>query len=103
MRDYIHNRAIKHAQYFITNDTTIRETAKAMHSSKGTVHTDLIKRLPEIHPALYEKVREKLEKNKATRHMRGGLRTKEMWEQKKREVIEDEQAAEEETTPTAAQ
>lgn len=95
MKESIQKRAVKHAQYFITHDTTIRETAKAMNSSKGTVHTDLIKRLPDIHPALYEKVREKLEQNKATRHMRGGMRTKELWAKKKKA----EAAAEPEAQP----
>lgn len=92
MRSDIVNRAIKHAQHYINHDTTVRETAKEFGVSKSTVHMDLIKRLPQIHTALHAKVMEKLSKNKAERHMRGGLATKELWESGK--IAEQKKEAE---------
>ena len=41
-----------------------------------TVHKDISERLKGLNPALYAKVREVLDENKAERHIRGGLATK---------------------------
>ena len=75
--DYINQRVIESAIYFINNEATVRETAKQFGVSKSTIHRDLTERLQRINPALYEQVNSILEKNRQERHMRGGIATKE--------------------------
>jgi putative DeoR family transcriptional regulator (stage III sporulation protein D) len=43
------------------------------------VHKEVTERLPEINPALAWEVKEVLENNKAERHLRGGMATKEKY------------------------
>ena len=58
---------------------TVRKAAKKFGISKSTVHTDVTKRLKYIDFDLYENVRIILDKNKAQRHIRGGIATKEKY------------------------
>ncbi|MBE5941626.1 MAG: hypothetical protein E7264_03685 [Lachnospiraceae bacterium] len=44
-----------------------------------TVHKDVSERLEDLNPALAKKVRKVLDVNKAERHIRGGLATKEKY------------------------
>ena len=53
--------------------------AKAFGISKSTVHMDVAKRLERYDPQLYFEVKKVLEINKAERHIRGGLATKEKY------------------------
>lgn len=76
MKCYIEERAIELAQYIIENQTTVRSAAKKFGVSKSTVHKDVTDRLKHINLTLAEKTREILDKNKAERHVRGGLATK---------------------------
>jgi len=69
-------RCVSLGQYIIANNTTVRVTAKAFGISKSTVHQDITTRLEKINPALHQKVKHILEKNKQERHIRGGLATK---------------------------
>ena len=39
-------------------------------------HKDLTERLEKINPALYQQVRQLLDRNKAERHIRGGMATR---------------------------
>ena len=50
--------------------------AKQFGVSKSTVHKDLTERLEKIDPALYQQVRQLLDRNKAERHIRGGMATR---------------------------
>ena len=75
MKDYIEERAVHIANYIIENNATVRQTAKAFGISKSTVHKDVAERLQHINLAL-AKV---LDVNKAERHLRGGLATKEKY------------------------
>lgn len=59
---------------------TIRATAKVFGCSKSTVHLDVSQRLLNLNKRLYNKVQKKLAKNKAERHIRGGLATKHKYE-----------------------
>lgn len=79
MKDYIEERAIELAQYIIDNNTTVRAAAKVFNVSKSTVHKDVHERLRKINPALFREAQAVLEKNKAERHIRGGLATKEKY------------------------
>lgn len=76
MKDYIEQRVLELAHYIIENKSTVRSTAKTFKISKSTVHKDISERLKGLNPALYANVREVLDENKAERHIRGGLATK---------------------------
>ncbi|MCR5792371.1 MAG: sporulation transcriptional regulator SpoIIID [Lachnospiraceae bacterium] len=79
MRKYIEERALEVAQYIIVQNTTVRQAAKHFGISKSTVHKDVTERLEEINPGKAGEVRQVLNINKAERHIRGGLATKEKY------------------------
>ena len=79
MKDYIEERVLELAHYIINTNSTVRSTAKKFRVSKSTVHKDVTERLLEINPGLASEVKEVLEKNKAQRHIRGGLATREKY------------------------
>ena len=79
MKDYIEKRAIELAQYIIDNNATVRKTARVFNISKSTVHKDVHERLSKINPSLYKEAQAVLEQNKAERHIRGGMATKEKY------------------------
>lgn len=65
--------------YIIESNATVRQTAKKFGVSKSTVHKDVSERLVYINPTLASEVRKVLEVNKAERHIRGGLATREKY------------------------
>ncbi len=79
MKDITEQRAIELGEYIVTNKATVRSTAQKFGISKSTVHMDVAKRLPKVSPALYKDVRAVLDINKAERHLRGGMATKEKY------------------------
>lgn len=79
MKDYIEQRAVELAQYIIEHGATVRGAAKVFNISKSTVHKDVHERLCKINPALYKEAQTVLEQNKAERHIRGGMATKEKY------------------------
>ena len=83
MKYYIERRARLLAWYIIENEATVRSAAKKFGFSKSAVHKDITTRLLEIDPILAARVKEVLEKNKAERHIRGGLATKLKYEMQK--------------------
>lgn len=72
----IEKRAIELAHYIINSKDTVRGAASKFGISKSTVHKDLSERLLKINPVLANEVRKILDKNKAERHIRGGMATK---------------------------
>ena len=72
----IEKRAIELAHYIINSKDTVRGAASKFGISKSTVHKDLSERLLQINPVLAKEVRKILDKNKAERHIRGGMATK---------------------------
>ena len=72
-------RARDLAVYIIEHQTTIRATARHFGISKSTVHKDLTERLEKVNHGLYVQVKEVLEVNKAGRHIRGGMATREKY------------------------
>ena len=76
MRNCIEERACDLAAYILENKATVRAAAARFGVSKSTVHKDLTERLPRLRPALYREVRRLLDRNKAERHIRGGLATR---------------------------
>ena len=79
VRTNIEERACDLAAYIIEHKATVRAAAGHFGISKSTVHKDLTDRLPRISPALYRQVRKLLDLNKAERHIRGGLATREKY------------------------
>ena len=76
MKDYIEQRVNLLAQYIIENNATVRSAAKEFSLSKSSVHKDVTDRLTKFDPILASEVKKVLDKNKAERHIRGGLATK---------------------------
>ena len=79
MKAYIEKRAVEVANFIITSNATVRETAKQFGISKSTVHKDVTERLNKINPKLAQDARKVLEINKSERHIRGGMATKEKY------------------------
>ncbi len=76
MADTIEERACELAVYIIETGATVRAAAQHFGISKSTVHKDLSQRLPQYNKLLYRQVRVVLDKNKAQRHIRGGMATR---------------------------
>lgn len=68
--------------YLVQNKSTIRKTARAFDLSKSTVHNDLQKKLPIVNKHLFQEVKVVLENNFRVRHIRGGMATKRMYQNK---------------------
>lgn len=79
MKDYIEERAVEIANYIIENQATVRQTAKQFGVSKSTIHKDVTERLIQINPSLASQARKVLDMNKAERHIRGGMATREKY------------------------
>ena len=88
MKGAVEERAIVLGEYILENKTTVRAAARRFHISKSTVHKDVSDRLKSVNPSLYGQVREILEDNKAQRHIRGGLATREKYRQLSEEDCE---------------
>ena len=76
MHTSIEERARDLAAYITENNATVRAAAAAFGVSKSTVHKDMSERLEQYDRMLYLRVRELMERNKAERHIRGGLATR---------------------------
>lgn len=80
MKEYIEERAVAIANYIIVYNATVRQAARKFGISKSTVHKDVAERLSHINPPLASRARVVLDINKAERHIRGGMATKEKYE-----------------------
>lgn len=85
MKGIVEERAIELGEYIVENKATVRSTAKQFGISKSTVHMDVSNRLRYVNPQLYTEVRKILEINKAQRHIRGGIATKEKYSKRKKQ------------------
>lgn len=83
MTDTIDERACELAVYMIQTGATVRAAAKHFRISKSTVHKDLSQRLQRCNKSLYLQVRQVLDTNKAQRHIRGGMATREKYRKNK--------------------
>ena len=83
MADTIEQRARELAVYIVENGATVRAAAQHFGISKSTVHKDISERLPHCNKALYAQVRRILDLNKAQRHIRGGMATKNKYARQK--------------------
>ncbi|MDR0914093.1 MAG: sporulation transcriptional regulator SpoIIID [Oscillospiraceae bacterium] len=80
MKGIVEERAVKLGEYIVENKATVRSTAKQFDVSKSTVHKDVSQRLMKINFGLFNEVKDVLEVNKAERHLRGGMATKNKYE-----------------------
>lgn len=76
MNETVDQRAVVLGRYIVDTGATVRSCAKKYGISKSTVHKDVSDRLKKLDPDLYKGVKIVLDKNKAERHIRGGIATK---------------------------
>ncbi len=86
MKTNVEERAVELGEYIVENKATVRSAAKRFGISKSTVHKDVAERLERIDRSLYLSVKAVLDTNKAQRHIRGGLATREKYLGKKKAV-----------------
>ncbi len=79
MNETMEERACRLAEYIIENKATVRSAAKVFGVSKSTVHKDIVERLPQYNITLANAAKKVLEFNKAQRHLRGGMATREKY------------------------
>jgi putative DeoR family transcriptional regulator (stage III sporulation protein D) len=79
LKQYIEKRAMDIGIYIVDKSATVRQAAGAFGVSKSTVHKDVAERLPQIDMQLAKEARAVLDVNKAERHIRGGMATKEKY------------------------
>lgn len=79
----IEERVVNAGNYIVENKATVRAAAKVFGVSKSTIHKDITERLKKINPALAKKAKKILDENKAERHIRGGIATKNKYNSKK--------------------
>ncbi len=72
-------RAVKTGEYIVEHQCTVREAAKELGISKSTVHKDVTEKLFHYDVELFEEVNAVLKKNKAERHLRGGMATRDKY------------------------
>lgn len=82
VKSIVEERAVELGEYITKHNATVRTAAKKFGVSKSTVHMDVAKRLKFINPDLYSRVKLVLDVNKAQRHIRGGLATREKYKGK---------------------
>ena len=80
MNEAKRSRILLQARVMLESKLTVREVAKVIGLSKSTIHKDLKEKLKYIDEDLYLEVAELLEYNKNIRHIRGGQKTKEKYE-----------------------
>ncbi len=79
MKGIVEDRAVELGAYIVENKATVRSAASKFGVSKSTVHKDVAERLKYVDAGLYRQVKNVLETNKAQRHIRGGLATREKY------------------------
>jgi len=75
----VEKRCIEIGNYIKSTGATVRKAGAVFVISKSTVHIDVTKRLYEIDRSLFNDVEKVLQENKAQRHIRGGIATKEKY------------------------
>lgn len=83
VKGIVEERAAMLGEYIIKSKATVRKAAKKFGVSKSTVHKDVSERLKYIDPKLYKEVKTILEINKAQRHIRGGIATRNKYKHSK--------------------
>lgn len=79
MKGIVEERAVELGEYIIEHKATVRGAAQKFGISKSTVHKDVSERLKKLNPQLYIEVKHVLDINKAQRHIRGGMATRQKY------------------------
>ena len=79
MNNNIKFRTLEEAEHILKTGQTIRETADHFKVSKSTLHKDIGDRLKNIDHNKYEKIKTIMQDHIDTRHIRGGLATKQKY------------------------
>lgn len=82
----VEKRCVEIGKYIRDTGATVRQAAAVFGISKSTVHIDVTKRLYEVDRILCNDVHKVLEENKAQRHIRGGIATKEKYSKIKKNL-----------------
>ena len=82
MKREVRDRVLAAAEYLLRTGDTVRGCAARFGVGKTTVHKDMHLRLPELDPALAERVDAVLSLNLSQRHIRGGRATKRKYREK---------------------
>lgn len=80
----VDKRCVEIGEYIRDTGATVRRAAAVFGISKSTVHIDVTMRLRDIDKLLYDDVKKVLEENKAQRHIRGGIATREKYSKMKK-------------------
>lgn len=80
----VDKRCVEIGEYIRDTGATVRRAAAVFGISKSTVHIDVTKRLRDVDKLLYDDVKKVLEENKAQRHIRGGIATREKYSKMKK-------------------
>lgn len=83
MKGITDERAVVLGEYILESGATVRAAAQKFRISKSTVHKDITTRLRAVNPSLYRRVRRVLDINKAQRHIRGGMATREKYRRRR--------------------
>ncbi len=76
LRKDIDEKVIEIGEYVAATGATVRFAAERFGISKSTVHKYLTLRLKKLDSEIFKEVSEVLAKNRAERHIRGGMATK---------------------------
>ena len=80
MNQKIKSRALAEAEVIVKTKITIRQLAKKVSVSKSTIHKDVNERLKKIDIKLYNEVQHIFKKHLQTKHLIGGIKTKEKYQ-----------------------
>ncbi len=84
MKTPIEQRVLTVTDYMVSHNATVRATAEWYGVGKSTIHKDVSERIERLNPELAKAARQVLECNKAERHIRGGLATREKYRRTRR-------------------
>lgn len=79
LREDIAARVEEAARFILASGATVRECARHMGVGKTTIHKDMRSRLRILNPGMADDVGAVLDKNRAERHLRGGMATREKY------------------------
>lgn len=82
-RQHLEERCVLIGCYIKEHSCTVRQAAEKFKISKSTVYKDVAERLWDIDMTLAAEVEKVLMKNKAERHIRGGIATRKIFRKKK--------------------
>lgn len=83
MKREVQMRVTEAAKHILKTGATVRACADVFGVSKTTIHKDMRERLPELSPAMAQRVDAVLRKNREERHIRGGQATREKYRREK--------------------